>query len=85
MTPYNLKATRDSALNVCKTKVKIKHKLDREGFKENETDDGMVLHAILDCKEFQLDWKGILNYISAVTCVILNKKGNPITSLILWI
>ena len=65
--------------------MKVKHKPDREGFNENEVDEGMqgFLQAIIDCKEFQLDWKGILNSITAVTCVILNKKGNPITSWIL--
>ena len=50
------KATRDSALNVCKTKVKIKHKPDREEFKENEADDGMQesFPRFLTVKNFNL-------------------------------
>lgn len=50
------KATRESALNVCKTKLKIKHKPDHKGSKEDNVDDGMqgFLHAILDCEIFNL-------------------------------
>jgi len=50
------KATCVSALNVCKTKVKIKYKPDHKGSKEDNVDDGMqrFLHAILDCEIFNL-------------------------------
>lgn len=50
------KVTRESALNVCKTKLKIKHKPDHKGFKEDSVDDGMqgFLHAILDREIFNL-------------------------------
>ena len=49
--------------------MKIKHKPDREGFQENEVDEGLqgFLQAILDCKEFQLDWKGIESLASPVS------------------
>ena len=53
------KVTRESALNVCKTKLKIKHKPDHKGSKEDKVDDGMqgFLHAILDCEIFNLTEK----------------------------
>ena len=53
------KATRESALNVCKTRLKIKHKPDHKGSKEDKVDDGMqgFLHAILDCEIFNLTEK----------------------------
>ena len=53
------KATRESALNVCKTKSKIKHQPDHKGSKEDKVDDGMqgFLHAILDCEIFNVTKK----------------------------
>ena len=48
------KATRESALNVRKNKLKVKHKPDQKGCKEDKVDDDMqgFLHAILDCEIF---------------------------------
>ena len=53
------KASRESALNVCKTKLKVKHKPDHKGSKEDKVDDGMqeFLHAIVDCEIFNLTEK----------------------------
>ena len=50
------KATRESALNVCKTRLKSKHKPDHKGSKEDKVDDSMqgFLHSILDCEIFNL-------------------------------
>ena len=51
------KATRESALNVFKTRLKIKHiKPDHKGSKEDNVDCGMqgFLYAILDCELFNL-------------------------------
>ena len=55
LIPYK-KATRESALNVFKTRLKIKHKPDHKGSKEDNVDCGMqgFLHAILDCEIFNL-------------------------------
>ena len=46
-------------LNVCKTRLKMKHKPDHRGSKEDKVDDGMqgFLHAILDCEIFNLTEK----------------------------
>ena len=50
------KATCKSALDVCKTMLKVKHKPDHKGSKEDNVDDGMqgFLHSILDCEIFNL-------------------------------
>ena len=60
--------------------MKVKHKPDREGFKENDAEDGMQgsFPRFLTVKNFNLTERE--SNITAVTCVILNKKGNPITS-----
>ena len=46
-------------LNDCKTRLKMKHKPDHKGSKEDKVDDGMqgFLHAILDCEIFNLTEK----------------------------
>ena len=46
-------------LNDCKTRLKMKHKPDHTGSKEDKVDDGMqgFLHAILDCEIFNLTEK----------------------------